>query len=378
MKFVSDPQGLKAAEAEISKAPRLAVDTEADSLHRYTEKLCLLQISTPYEDYVFDPLVAIDLTALIKTLEKKPLIFHGADFDIRILRRFYGFRPLRIFDTMVAAQLLGYSGQGLAALVEKHFGVHLPKANQKADWSRRPLTESMIQYAANDTHYLISIAETLEKELRELGRMEWFEESCEYVLAASQTDRETDPESRWRIKGWRDLKGRGLVLLKEFWKWREEEAKRKDRPSFKVFNNEALVDVAKWKLEHAAESLTEMQKAPGQLDARKARELDEVASKAMNLPLDSIGPEPASKGGPRRMTDEEKEKLQALKDARKAIAENLKCDPGILAPNAALEAIVIGHPADEQALAALKCLKNWQVKLVAPSFINALNAPPAA
>ena len=160
----------------------MAVDTEADSLHHYIEKLCLVQVSVPEEDMVIDPLVSLDLKPLVELLNRKSLILHGADFDIRILKRFYAFEPREIFDTMIAAQLLGYEKQGLADLAEKHCGVVLSKSAQKADWSVRPLNEKLLLYAANDTHYLLPLRAKLQEELEALGRDGWHRQSCAKLL----------------------------------------------------------------------------------------------------------------------------------------------------------------------------------------------------
>ena len=372
MKYVETQDKLKAAVRHVAAASRLAVDTEADSLHRYFEKLCLVQVSTPDDDYVFDPLAGLDLSELMRVLEERSLIFHGADFDLRLLHRAYKFNPHKIFDTLLAAQLLGLEGQGLQALAGRFCAVHLPKANQKADWSRRPLTKSMLDYAAGDTHYLHALAGIMERDLVSLGRMSWLEESCADLIQATKIQREIDPATRWRIKGWHLLEGRELVLLRAVWDWREELARRVDRPSFKVVNNEALIAMAKWKTAHPRESVGEMPHLPSHMDDVKIREIDHRFERAFLLPLEPIEkPRPKKEG--RRLTEPEKKRLDALKEVRKKISADVKCDPGVLAPNAALEAIVLAAPKDAETLTALGRLKRWQVQLVAPAFLEVLN-----
>lgn len=372
MKYVETQDKLKAAVRHVAAASRLAVDTEADSLHRYFEKLCLVQVSTPDDDYVFDPLAGLDLSELMRVLEERSLIFHGADFDLRLLHRAYQFNPHKIFDTLLAAQLLGLEGQGLQALAGRFCAVHLPKANQKADWSRRPLTKSMLDYAAGDTHYLHALAGIMERDLVALGRMSWLEESCADLIGATKIQREIDPATRWRIKGWHLLKGRELVLLQAVWDWREELARRVDRPSFKVVNNEALISMAKWKTAHPRESVGKMPHLPSHMDDAKIREIDRRFERAFLPPLEPIEkPRPKKEG--RRLTEPEKKRLDALKEVRKKISADVKCDPGVLAPNAALEAIVLAAPKDAETLTALNRLKRWQVQLVAPAFLEVLN-----
>ena len=246
MNYLSTPEEILEAARSVARSPWAAVDTEADSLHHYVEKLCLLQITTPDGDLVVDPLAGADLQPLVSALAGKPLTLHGADFDIRLLKRFYSFEPRMIFDTLLAAQLLGYDKQGLADLAKKHCGVVLPKAGQKADWSRRPLEEDLLVYAANDTHHLPLIRSRMEEELAALGRTSWQTQSCARLLKSLQETRpdRKDPDAAWQIKGSRALRGRALTLLRELWLWREEEAKRRDRPSFKVLNSEYLVQLA--------------------------------------------------------------------------------------------------------------------------------------
>ena len=182
MKFIDTPALLLECVSKISSSAWAAVDTEADSLHHYLEKLSLVQITVEGEDYVIDPLVPLDLTGLLKALSGKKLILQAADSDIRLLKKTYDFRPQRVFDTMIAAQILGYDRMGYADLVEKHCGIKLSKAEQKADWSRRPLEEKLIVYAANDTRYLKPVQEAMEAELKELGRLEWHRQQCEKLL----------------------------------------------------------------------------------------------------------------------------------------------------------------------------------------------------
>src|SRR6195256_5194301 len=168
---------------------RIAVDTEADSLHCYFEKLCLIQVSVPGHDYLVDPLANLDLAPFAAALIPKEIVLQGADFDLRLLRRSLGFTATRIFDTVIAARLLGIRSFSLQALVEKFFGVTLAKGSQKANWARRPLPHHMAEYAMNDTRYLLPLAEKLESGLRERGRLEWFQQSCERAREQAAVER---------------------------------------------------------------------------------------------------------------------------------------------------------------------------------------------
>src|SRR5438046_5567042 len=167
---------------QFEKVDRVAVDTEADSLHCYREKLCLLQVSLPGRDYVVDPLAGVDLAPLCAALERKEIVLHGADFDLRLLRRGLNFTAQRLFDTMIAARLLGIREFSLAALVERYFDVQLGKGSQKANWARRPLPARMLEYALNDTHYLLFLAERLESQLKQCDRIDWLRQSCQRAI----------------------------------------------------------------------------------------------------------------------------------------------------------------------------------------------------
>ena len=224
---------------------RVALDTEADSLHCYFEKLCLIQISLPELHVVIDPLAGgFSLAPLYDALKSRELILQGADFDLRLLRRAGGMEAERVFDTMIAARLTGKMEFSLAALVLHYFGITLAKGSQKENWAKRPLTEKMIDYAMNDTRFLLEISEKLEQELRGLGRWEWFQQSCAKAVQTAKITRERDTDNLWRVSGSVELRGRASALLRALWTWRDEEAKAVDRPAFHILRNEELLDAA--------------------------------------------------------------------------------------------------------------------------------------
>ena len=204
----------------IAGVERVAIDTEADSLHSYREKLCLLQVSLPDGDYIVDPLAPLDLAPLCAALTDKEIVLHGADFDLRLLRRSLNFTARRIFDTVIAARLLGLREFSLAALVERYFGIKLAKGSQKANWGRRPLPKRMLEYAINDTHYLLPLADRLEADLRQLDRLEWFRQSCQRALEQAALSRVRDEDEVWRVSGSGALRGRAAAVLRALWRWR--------------------------------------------------------------------------------------------------------------------------------------------------------------
>lgn len=307
---------------------RIAIDTEADSLHCYFEKLCLIQISVPGQDFLIDPLAKLSLTPLFEALDGRELIIHGADYDLRLLRRVGFAGPASVFDTMIAARLCGITEFSLAALIQRYFGVQLAKASQKANWARRPLSPQMADYAVKDTHYLLEIAATLEKQLHELGRWEWFQQSCERAIIASTITKERDPDQLWRITGSKDLRGRASAVLRALWQWRDKEAQEVDRPSFHILHNEQLLEAAA-RFDRGQE--VDFQQLRGQ---RRAR-FYAAAESAMALP-ESEWPKIIRNPRPRTTRDEE-ERFKVLKTKRDEVATALQLDPSLIAPKATLE-----------------------------------------
>ena len=229
---------------KLRAAQWLALDTEADSLHAYPEKVCLIQISTADGDELVDPLAPINLDSLFDVFNGRELIFHAADYDLRLLEKHHQFRPSAIFDTMLAARLLGERQFGLSALVENHLGVKLDKGSQKADWAQRPLTERMEIYARNDTHYLKPLADKLKAALEAKGRLVWHQESCARLIEDCSRPVVVDTDAVWRVKGSAILGRAGLAVLREIWQWREKEAIAYCRPPFFVLSHERMVDMA--------------------------------------------------------------------------------------------------------------------------------------
>ncbi len=244
--WINQAATLNEAAAKLDSTLPFAIDTEADSLHHYRESVCLVQLSQNGTHLIIDPLAQMPLDSLWKKLADATWILHGADFDLRMLRRIGAPEPSAVFDTMLAGQLLGYSAFGYAALVEQFFDIKLSKSNQRSDWSRRPLTPAMLQYAQQDTQYLEGLAEKMGALLKEANRDEWHRQSSARVTAISKTPRVADPENDWRIVGANLLEPGALAILKCLWQWRESEGERSDQPVFKIMLNEVLLKLATW------------------------------------------------------------------------------------------------------------------------------------
>ena len=243
-RVIETDEKLAAWMPKLRAAKWVALDTEADSLHAYPEKVCLIQISIVDGDRLVDPLAKIDLAPLLGALNAHELIMHGADYDLRLLRKHHEFTPSAIFDTMLAARMIGEVQFGLSSLAEKFLGVRLDKGSQKADWARRPLTPKMETYARNDTHHLKPLADKLKLELQQKDRLAWHRESCTRLIRECSQPPAVDGDHVWRIKGSSHLNRPALAVLRELWHWRENEAVAANRPPFFILNHEKLVEIA--------------------------------------------------------------------------------------------------------------------------------------
>lgn len=357
---------------EISLHETIALDTEADSLHHYREKVCLIQLGVGERQWIVDPLATLDLDPLMRLLERRELLLHGADYDLRLLYRSHNFKPDRIFDTMLAAQLLGRARIGLAALVEEFFGVILPKKGQKADWSHRPLTEELLEYAADDTRYLPNTAGRLRAELEAKGRLDWHGESCRRQIAAARQARAESDDEAWRVKGARQMSGRGGAVLREVWLWREEMARKADRPPFKIASNEFLVHWAQWAAENPRAGIGEAPEPPPWLVGSRLRTFHAALEHALALPPEEWPAPPVPRESYRRSQEEERLLTRVLK-ARDEIAAQLEMDPGVLGSREALREVVRRRARNAAEVTAAATLMDWQVAALAAAVLPVLH-----
>ena len=319
--------------ARIAGAGRVGVDTEADSLHCYREKVCLVQVGLPDADELVDPLAGLDLSPLLEALSRTEIVLHGADFDLRMLYRLGLGAPSRVIDTVVAARLTGAVRFGYSALVAEHFGVTLSKGLQTANWARRPLPANLARYARNDTHFLVPLAERLERRLVELGRLAWLEQSCQRGVAAARVVRERDPQTEWRVRGSHALGPRASAILRSLWHWREKEAQDVDRPPFHILSNEKLVDAA------GCFDRVETPSPRGMSSDRRARFVRAAEDASRLDPSEWPGRVPAR--ARIRLTRDQDRHVAALRQQRNGIAAELAIDAELIAPRAALERIAI-------------------------------------
>jgi ribonuclease D len=342
----------------------LALDTEADSLHHYRESVCLIQVSHADQHFLIDPLDKFPLEELWPPTSRHTWILHGADFDLRMLRRAGAPEPQAVFDTMLAAQLVGLKAFGYGALVEHFCGVTLNKGSQKADWSKRPLSDVMIDYAVQDTRYLEPLAEMLGKQLDEKGRRTWHEQSCARVVAASRSVRESDPENDWRISGSALLSPEAQAIARELWLWREQEAQAVDLPVFKVMHGELLLDLASWcaanpKVPAMGASCWPRRSSPG----RSERLIEAIERGRQAPPIPRL---PRTERPPRdRDAEVRMEKVRVHRDA---VAAELGIDPTVIGPKSILQEIARQPETAGPALIAENRWCSWQWELLKPAL----------
>ena len=360
--------------------PRIAVDLEADSLHSYREKVCLVQISIPGVDAVLDPLQDPGWIPQLAGLLEDPAVekvMHGADYDIRLLKKDHGIALQGVFDTMIAARFTGRTRFGLSALLEEFFGVRLEKRHQQADWSSRPLSRELLAYAAADTRHLLELRDRLAAELEELGRIEWVLEEC--ILLETAEPAPPNRPTVWRVKGAAELPPAALPVLRALLELRDAHARRLDRPPFKVLPTGLLVRWARTPPRSRAEVLAARGVSRRMLD-RIADEILEAVRRAQELPP-SEWPRPPCRGGT-SLTAPARRRLRRLKRARTRVAGALGLDPGLLVNSDTLEQLARLEPADAPRWLR-QHLKRWQYRVLAGPLLAAMDSgepprPPAS
>jgi ribonuclease D len=354
--------------------PLLAVDTEAASFHRFHDRIYLLQLSTRQETAIVDPLAVTSLEPLAAALRDPEIeiVFHDADYDLRLLRMEYGFTATNLFDTRIGAQLLNEPGVGLAALLEKYFGVRLDKRFQRADWSARPLSPEMLDYAAADTQYLPALRDLLRARLLETGRLEWALEEFALATAARKLPSESDEPGYLRLKGAKAMPGRALAVLKELYAWREQLARRTDKAAFRVLNNEPMLFMAKAPPRDLAE-LKAIRGMGGDQAERRGQEILAAVERGLAIPEGEL---PRIERTLRRPPDAAYEaRLERLKLVRNQLAVRFDVAPGVLCPNGTLEAIARLNPSTLEQLAQVPELRRWQLREFGEDLLRSLKPP---
>jgi ribonuclease D len=356
--------------SEISDVKELALDTEGASFHRFLDRIYLLQISTRKHSAIIDPLPIGSPAKLGQLLQSKAVevVFHDADYDLRLLHQDYGWHVTNIFDTRVASQLLGIKSFGLAALLDQYFDVKLDKKHQRADWSMRPLTADMLEYAAQDTRYLLQLKDQMKGELERRGRLHWAQEEFAR-LEGTRWEVEESMEGFLRLKGARDLSRRELAVLREIANWRDTVAAQLDRATFRVMGNEALFEIARRAPKNTAE-LGAIKGMPKGMIERAGADIISAIRRGMGAPEAEL---PKFPKGQRWNKDRDfDDKVARLKSVRDAAATRLDLDPGVLCSRERLENVARSGAKTIDDLAAVPDLRRWQIEEMGEGFVRAL------
>ena len=355
---------------DIAGVGEIAVDTEGASFHRFIDRIYLLQITTRERSAIIDPL-PIGMPDALGQLLQDPgveVVFHDADYDLRLLHQDYGWHVNHIFDTRIAAQLLGIKSFGLAALLEQFFGVKLDKKHQRADWSLRPLPQGMLDYASQDTRYLLDLRDQLRARLEKLGRLDWAKEEFERLEGTKWEDDDASL-AYLRIKGARDLTRRELALLRELVPWRDSVAREVDRATFRVMGNEVLLDIART-APRSVNDLSTLKGMPRGILDRGAHAILAAVERGLQVAEEHLPRFPRPPKWDRE--DDFDDRVAKLKSVRDAAAARLNLDPGVLCSRERLESIARRKPENAGDLEDVPGLRKWQIAEMGEEFISAL------
>jgi ribonuclease D len=371
LRLITDPAEFGDLLQSLTREPLVAVDTEAASFHRHRDRVYLLQLSTRAGTHLVDPLAVIGLPGFGELLADPAieLVFHDADYDLRLLGFEFGFRAARLFDTRVAAQFLNEPGIGLAALLEKYIGVRPDKRFQRADWSARPLAPAMLEYAAMDTRHLPVLRDILRERLAELGRLEWAEEECALLTAVRWPEAEPADVAALSVKGARALSPRALAVFRELYVWRARTAEGLDRAAFRILGNETLFALAE-RPPADTQGLGATRGVGREAAERRGPEILAAIRRGLAIPEEEL---PRFIRGPRHRPDPAFEaRLERLKAVRAVLVSRLSLAPGVLAPNWLLEAISREAPASLEDLGRATGIRQWQLRAFGTELLKAV------
>lgn len=364
--WVARPEALQSLLSDLARQPRLAVDTESNSLHAYREQVCLIQFSTPQTDYLLDPLALPDLSALAPIFANPRIekVFHAVEYDLICLKRDFGFETVNIFDTMQAARLLGYKQVGLDAVLLAKLGVKVNKRYQKADWAERPLSPEMLNYARLDTHYLLEVRDLLQAELE--ARERWDLAREEFArLAQGNGNHKLEHQAWQRINGCQKLTDQQLAVLKELCDWRERQAQRMDRPTFKVLDDKRLAVLA------AADPKTFDDLEVLGLTPRQTRlygrDLLHAIARGQKAPA-------ISRARSARPSQAFLNRLDALNEWRKSAALKLGIESDLVLPKGWMNTIAEKNPASLEELNPLMPHSPWRVTMFGAAILETVSA----
>jgi ribonuclease D len=352
----------------LDRVDEVALDTEADNMNCYRTKICLLQFLVDGKVFLVDALAPLKFDPLYAKLADKHLLMHGSDFDLRLMFDLNGFKAKSIFDTMLAAQLLNRQRVGLAGLMEEYFGLVMSKESQKANWSKRPLTKKLLDYASLDVWHLPELRDLLTKQLRKLDRLEWLDQQCQRQIESGLVGFPSGDENAWRIGKSERLRGISLSVLHAVWHWRESQAERLDTPPFKVCNNSLLLKMAAAAPELGNADAIVATVHLGRRHPRLVRSLTAAVQRGLKTDPATL-PRRQRRGDHRSLLPRELAFQDNLKADRDKLAANLELDATLIANRSQL-AQIARHPD-----AMHEHMLPWQCELIA-SLPAYQNGPP--
>lgn len=363
--------GLEKIVRILEKEKTIAIDLEADSMFHFKEKVCLIQVASKNRSIVIDPLQIKDLSSLrsIFTGHDIQKILHGADYDVRSLYRDFNFEINNLFDTELACRFLGIKETGLETVLKNFFKINLDKKYQRKDWSKRPLPQEMLDYAARDVIYLISLAEILGKELDKKGRLTWVHEECEYLSKVRPTLSNDEPLFL-KFKGAGRLNPRSLAVLESLLQFRKKAAEKKDKPLFKIIGNNDLMKITLAK-PVTLRLLIETKALSNRQISMYGNALVETINKAIKIPEDKLPIYPYKKAP--ALSHRVPKRLKKLKKWRNKKAKELEVDPAIICNNALINSIAVKNPLNVDRLETIKDMKTWQKREFGKEMVAVLS-----
>lgn len=371
--LVAERAGLERLLAHIEGATEVAVDTEADSFFSYRDKVCLVQVSALGEDFLIDPLGDLDLAPLGRLFADpgRTKIFHDAEYDILILKRDFGFEFRNLFDTRVAAAVLGSQAPGLGSVLEDRFGVTLDKSMQRSNWAQRPLSPKQIAYARLDTRFLVELMHSQRRELAERGRERIVTAECRRLEGLAPVVHTFDPDDYVRLKGARELDARQRRALRELFVERERAAHEADVPPFRILSSDALVELARHRptTERAMLRIAGVTpKVVARVGGRFLRTLERAATER---PIERL-PQPSRRGNDPDLDELQVELYERLKRVRRDVSDDLEIEASYLLTRAVMTAITRQRPTRLEALEALEGVESWQIELLGEPVVAAV------
>lgn len=355
--------------ADIKKRSRIAIDLESNSLYSYREEVCLIQLSTSDTDYILDPIAGSDLYGLGQIIQDPSIekVLHAAEYDCILLRRQYGWKLENLFDTMWAARILGYPRYGLANILEDAYGVKLNKKYQKANWCKRPLTRAQLNYAQMDTHFLLQLRDDLEAELEEAGRLEEAREIFAEQTHVRAPTRTFDPHGFWTINGVRNLAPNQQAVVRAIYLYRDEQAKRQDRPHFKIFGDQTIIDLALAAPKHPGEIEGLHGMSSGQI-RRYGHHLVRIIQRAQNDP-----PPKRPKRNSRRQPEAVNTRYERLHLWRKERARARGVESDVIVSREALWELAKANPSCAADLSSISSLGPWRRSAYGEDILKVLD-----